>query len=59
MTDAIVIRLTRKLEAIRALVDEQAEDEDLWDLPVDCDQAEGLQGALRQLHALIEERDEA
>ncbi len=53
----MVIRLTHKLNAIRALVDEQAEDGDLWQLHVDCEQAEALQIALRQLHSLIEERD--
>ncbi len=52
----MVIRFTQKLNTIRALVDEQAEDSELWRLPVDCEQADLLQGALRQMHALIEDQ---
>jgi hypothetical protein len=41
------------MEKLRALVDEQAEDEGLWFIDCTCSEAY-LQAALRRLHAEIE-----
>lgn len=52
------IKADRKLRAILNLVDEQAEDEALWIIPLNCMATKPelyLRQELRRLHALIEE----